>query len=877
MTPKPRAWRLARWWLVRVLPARAAADVIGDLREDIDRERPRRSALGLECWLLREAVALGAAYRRAARRHPVSFQGSLPMRMSLVLQQFRFSARALRRTPVFTLIATTTLAVGIGATTAVFSVVHQALLDPLPYPNAARLAVIAETRNDDEISVSYLNFLDWQQQSRSFDGLALFEGTSLTLPGETGAERVRAQFVGSDLFRVLGTGPVLGRAFTADEQRVGGPRVAMIGDALWRRDFASDPAVLSHTIQLDAETYQIIGVLPRGFAFPDGIVYGPAEVYLPLGLFIAQNPQDIANRASHPGLEAIGLLHPGVSIATARTELRTIGETLRLAYPADNGQLGVLVRDGITAIVGDLRAQLTIVMSAVALVLLIACANVAGLTLTRTASRARELALHAALGAPRWHWLSAPVAESIVIAVAGGSLGVGLATIALHAIGPAIVDLPRLQTVALSWRMVAWSAGLTIATGIVCGSAPALWMRNASLDRWLRQRGGSGGSRGRGALVSLQMGLALVLLLCAAVLTATLERLAADRGGVNPEGVLTFDARLASEASSSRSVEFFTTLDTRLHALPGITTVGAIAVMPFSGGGAQSDFGHPGDPPDHWVRTDVNTVTPDYFEAMGVSLLRGRAFRAADTTNTPAVAIIDERFAARFWPGASPIGQHVEGWGLHDLQVVGVVGHVKNYGPAAPSREELYVPFLQRPRTRMYLVLRTPGDPAALVPAVRQAVAAVDRSVAVGNVHTMRDLVDGTIAGTRISSLLSALFAAAALSLALIGLSGLVGYLVQLKRREIGIRLALGAGTGRVVGEILAHAARLTGMGIAFGVVIAFLLVRALRAQVAGVESLGFPGFVILPLGLLAVAMFASWLPARRAAGVSPTIALRDE
>jgi putative ABC transport system permease protein len=575
-----------------------AADVIGDLREDADRERARRSALGLELWLLRETLALGAAYRRAADRIAPSPRGSLPMRLALVLQQFRFSARALRRTPVFTLIATMTLAVGIGATTAVFSVVHQALFEPLPYPNAGRLAAIAETRHDDEISVSYLNFLDWQRQSRSFDAMALFEGTSLTLPGETGAERLRAQFVGPDLFRVLGTSPALGRTFTADEQRVGGPRVAVIGDALWRRHFAADPAVLSRTIQLDAETYQIIGVLPRGFAFPDGIVYGPAEVYLPLGLFMADNPQDIATRASHPGLEAIGLLHPGVSIATARTELQTIGGALRAAYPADNAELGVLVRDGVTAIVGDLRAQLTVVMGAVALVLLIACANVAGLTLTRAASRARELALHAALGAPRWHWLSAPVVESIVIAAAGGALGVGLAAAALRAMAPAIADLPRLETIALSWRMVASSAGLTLATGIVCGSAPALWMRGASLDRWLRQRGGSGGSRGRGALVSLQIGLALALLLSAAVLTATLTRLAADRGGVNPEGVLTCDARLASDASPSRAAEFFAALGDRLQALPGVHTAGAIAVMPFGGGGAQSDIGLPGDPAD---------------------------------------------------------------------------------------------------------------------------------------------------------------------------------------------------------------------------------------------------------------------------------------
>jgi putative ABC transport system permease protein len=635
--------------------------------------------------------------------------------------------------------------------------------------------------------------------------------------------------------------------------------------------------VLSRTIQLDAETYQIVGVLPRGFAFPDGIVYGPAEVYLPLGVFIAENPEDIASRGNHPGLEAIGLLRPGVSIATARTELRTIGGALRAAYPGDNREIGVLVRDGITAIVGDLGAQLTVVMAAVTLVLLIACANVAGLTLTRTASRARELALHAAIGAPRWHWLSAPVVESILIAVGGGALGVGLAAAALRAIAPAIADLPRLETIALSWHMVAWSAGLTLATGIVCGLAPALWMRRASLDRWLRQRGGSGGSRGRGTLVSLQIGLALVLLLCAAVLTTSLTRLAADRGGVEPEGVLTFDARLASDAAPSRAVAFFTALDDHLRTLPGLTGVGAIGVMPFSGGGAQSDIGLPSDPADRRVRTDVNTVTPGYFAAMGVPLLRGRTFTPADTAHTAAVAVIDERFAARFWPNTNPIGQHVQGWGFRDLEVVGMVGHVKNYGPAAPSREELYVPFLQRPRARMYLVLRTSGDPAAIVPAARQAVASVDRAVAVGNVRTMRDLVDSTIAGTRISSLLSVLFALAALSLALIGLSGLVGYLVQLKRREIGIRLALGAGTARVVGDVLAHAARLTLIGIAFGVAIGVLMARTLRAQVAGVESPGLSVFVVVPVGLLAVAMFASWLPARRAAGVSPTIALGDE
>jgi putative ABC transport system permease protein len=262
---------------------------------------------------------------------------------------------------------------------------------------------------------------------------------------------------------------------------------------------------------------------------------------------------------------------------------------------------------------------------------------------------------------------------------------------------------------------------------------------------------------------------------------------------------------------------------------------------------------------------------------VGLVCRHGRIFNVADTTTTPAVAVVDERFAARFWPNTDPVGQHVQGWGFHDLQVVGVVGHVKNYGAASPLREELYVPFLQRPRPRMYLVVRTPGDPSALGSVVRQAVATVDPSVAVANLHTMRDLVAGTIAGTRVSSLLSVLFAAAALSLALIGLSGLVGYLVQLKRREIGIRLALGAGTGRVVGDVLTHAARLTSIGIGFGLVTGFLMARVLRAQVAGVEPPGFTVFAAVPLGLLAVAMFASWLPARQAAGVSPTIALRDE
>ncbi len=870
-------WALVGRWLALVIPRRAAPDVLGNLREEAAVEAARRGRPRAAWWLLRETAALTVVYMRAAARRRRPPKGTFTMRLLLLGNQLRFAARALRRTPGFLLIASVTLAVGIGATTAVFGLVAQALLAPLPYPNASRLAAIAETRRTREISVSYSDFGDWRAQARAFEAMALFVGTSFTMSGQAGAERLRGQYVSADLFHVLGTSARLGRAFTPDDDRAGGARVVMLGDGLWRRRFGADSSVLGATIDLDGQPWEIVGVLPRGFDFPGGIVYGPAEIYAPLGQFVAANQTDVTNRGSHPGLEAIGLLAPGVGLAAARAELSTIAAGLARAHPDTNTDVGVLVQDGVTAIVGDLRGQLTVVLAAVALVLVIATANVAGLTLTRAAARTQELAVRAALGAPRWHLLTSPVAESMVVAVTGGALGLGLSVILRRAIASRVSDLPRLDTIAFDWRVFAFSAGVIVATGLACGLVPALSIRRAHLDPLLRQRGGSHASSGRSLLVVAQVALALLLLVCAGVLASTLARLAADRGGIVADGVMTFDVRLPNDAPPDRAARFFADLDERLRPLPGVTALGAISVLPFSGAGAQSEIARVGDPPGHGARTDVAAVTPGYFAAMGVAVRRGRLFGPDDAAGRPAVAIVDTTLAERLFSGADPIGGHVRGWNQEDRRIVGVVDHVMNYGTAAVSREELYVPLAQQPRTRMFIVARLDADGALFVPAARRVVAALDPTLAIAAVRSMRQLVDGTIAGTRLSSLIGVSFSMAAVTLALIGLTGLVAYLVQLERREIGVRLALGATPSQVVGRLVARIGRLVAIGGGLGLGGGMLAVRLLRAQVAGVGHVGAGIVLLLPLGFVAIALAASWVPARRAARISPTICLRDE
>ena len=793
-------------------------------------------------------------------------------------QHVRFAVRSLRRSPSFTVVAALTLALGIGSATAVFGVLSAAFLRPLPYAAPDRLVVISETRRDDEISVSYPNFLDWREQSHAFTDLAGFVGRAMALTSTGGTpERVRAQVVTSNLFRTLGVTPTRGRGFLESEDKQGATRVAIIGYGLWQRRFAGDRDIVGRPVSLDREPYTIVGVMPPDFDFPGGLVYGASEVWIPAGLAASD---DWNNRQSHPGLAVIGRLRPGATLASARDDLRAIADRLREQYPASNRDQSVRLRTALDGIVGDLRPGLALVGAAVALLLLITCANVAGLFLARAVSRHREVAIRFALGAPRARVVAQLVVESILLATLGGLGGLLVAWWGVRLAAPILGSLPRLTSVSLDWRVGSFAIALTLATGLLYGVGPALAATGESIDRWLRERGRSTGiitGRVRQLLVGGEIALSLMLVVGATLLGRSFANLRAESGGIDPAGVLTFELRVpdAVYTEGAQVARFYRTLTDRLASLPGVSAVGGISTLPFGGGGSQSGMKPLGG--DEEQRTDVAVVTPDYFRAIGMQLVRGRVFTLADDSVAPRVAVIDERLAKRFWPSVDPIGQRLTGWGFRELTVIGVVRHVKSYGVAADSREEMFVVHAQRPSTRMAVAIRSSADAGPLAVAVRRIVTDLDATMPVYNVRTMREVVSGTVAAPRLSATVSGVVAALALMLATVGLYGVLAFLVGQRRHEIGVRMALGAAPTSIARLIVSQALIVALGGIVVGVVGAIGVVRLVRAQLYGVSAVDGQTFAIAAATFLAVTIIASWIPARRAANVSPVTALRSE
>ena len=794
--------------------------------------------------------------------------------MDRVLLDVRHGARALRHSPGFTATASLTLAIGIGSATAAFTAFDAALLRPLPYPTSSRLAVVAEARRDREISVSYPDFLDWKASARSFESLASFRGLGVTLNGDV-PEPAAAKVVDSALFQVLDTAPLLGRAFTPDDDRRGAPRTAILGYTMWQRRFGGDPGVIGRTMAIDGYPWEVVGVMPKGFAFPDGIIYGPADLYLSTG---ATWIDDFTVRDSHPGLAVVGLLNPGVSIAQAREEMRAIAANLAARYPGSNAEIGTLVNDAVSVMVGDLRGRLRSVTFAASLLLLIACANVAGLALTRALSRRRELMVRAALGETRGALARSLLAEHLILAALGAAGGVGLAFLFTRAMRPLVATLPRLEHLSPDLPALAFAMIVAIGAAVVIGLAPLAWLRPRT-SASLGQRGQAAqGLRTRHLLVGAQLAVALVLLASALLFTTSFRRLAADTGGIDPHGTLSFRVALPDESyPEPRRVQFYRALHERLAALPGVEAVGAISTLPFSGAGAQSGMRPAGSDLAAQISIDVAVVTPGYFDAMGVPFVRGRNFTAADTADAPRVAVVDERFARRFWPDEDPIGRHLTGWGFDDVEVVGVVRHVDNYGVGAVSREEIFAPHAQRPVTHLYTIVRSTGDPAALAPAVRGAVGALDPGLPVSLVRTMRDLVDGTIAGPRLAATLSAVFGGVAALLAVVGLYGLVAYSVELRRREAAIRIALGAHPAGVARLIVRGVLGALAGGSLAGVMGAVLAGRWLQSELFGVSPTDPALLGAAAAGLIGAALAAGWIPARRAARVAPAMLLQEE
>jgi putative ABC transport system permease protein len=850
---------------------RGAAKAWLDLWLDVLRTLPAE-------WLDFAGGRIGAVVRgrrRGVSGEPVSRKARATMMMDWVMREYAQALRRLRRSPGFAMAAVLTIALGIGSASAVFSVVNAVLLRPLPYAEPDRLIALEGKRSDSEISMSWLDLQDYRERNHTFESIAGFVSQSFTLTEGGPAEQVRGQMVTSDLFRVVRTEPVLGRDFTAQNDRPGGERVAVIGNALWQRRYGGDPGIVGRTVLMNSEPYTVIGVMPAGFEFPGGIVYGSAEIWVPIGLVSG----GWTDRDDHPGLYAIGRLRAGETLASARADLESIALALTKEYPGTNEKIGVRAQEALDSMVGSVRPALLSMLAGVGLLLLIVCANIAHLLIVRATAKGQETKIRAALGASRTRLLAPALCESVLLSVAGGTIGLAVAVWLTRAGGVLLGRIPRGGELPLDGRVVAFTALVTVMVVLLSGALPALQSGRGRTSSWLRSRSASRSAvRVRSSMVVGQVALSTVVLIGAGLVGKSFSRLMAVDPGVRPDGVLTFYVRLPeADYDADRTGLFYESMLERIRAVPGVESAGAISVLPFTGAGSQSGIMAAGGTRDDERRTDVNVVTPEYFRAMGVGLVAGRTFGAEDNAASTPVVVVDETLAGSLWPGESAVGKRIAGWGLHDAEVIGVVRHVMNYGVAADSREELYMAHAQRPFNAMRMIVRTAGDPLDLVTPVRRIIGELDPAIPLDRTARMADIVDGTLATPRLTAVLGTGFAAFATLLAAVGLYGVMAYGVTQRRREIGTRVALGAPTGRVATLVIRDGLRLVVAGAAMGLAGALAASRLLESQIYGISRTDPATFVLLPLLLMGVAAMAAFLPAYRATRISPMEALRSD
>jgi putative ABC transport system permease protein len=831
--------------------------------------------------------------------------------MDTLWQDLRLGARKLAHTPGFTLAAVATLALGIGANTAIFSVVDAVLLRPLPFPDAGRLVLLWETKPNaawPQLPLSFPNFADVRGQARSFEGMAAWTSRpdtvfNLTVGGEP--QPVPYALVTANFFDVLGVAPSLGRAFGSDEAQPGGAPAVVLGHGLWLR-LGADPGLVGRALRLDDRAYEVVGVMPPGFRFASAA--REPEIWLS----IEQQPDPTQSRRYARAARYLGVvarLRPDASEESARLELETIAWRLRKDNPGffrDGGLLLVPLREQVVA---SLRPTLVVLLGAVAFVLLIACANVAGLMLARGQGRHAEMALRAALGAPRRRLARQLLTETLLLGLAGGALGLvtafwGLELLALYSArvrDPFIPYAADLGAVRLDGRVLLFTLALSLGTSLVFGLLPALQASRAGLGAALgagaRTAGGAFRGRARRALIVAEVGLALVLLVGAGLMLESLRRLQGVDPGFRAEHVLAADLRLPSWKYRGETVAaFFDLALTRLRGLPGVEEVAAVSALPLTGVEGSTGVlleGAPEMNPAERPSVHHRAATPDYFAAMGIPLLRGRAFTARDDARAPKVAVVNDTLARRLWPGQDPLGRRlaldVEAMRFFrdrapelDLaaglrEVVGVVADVRHSRLDGEPGAQMYVPFAQRPSSDMTLVLRAAADPRALAEAARGVVRSMDAAQPLANVTTMAALVEASVAPRRLSLRLLGAFAALALVLAAVGLYGLMSQSVAQRTGEIGVRMALGARRGHLLRLVVGEGLALAVAGIALGAATALALGRTLRALLYGVSPTEPGAFAAAAATLAMVAAVASYVPARRASRVDPMTALRNQ
>lgn len=803
--------------------------------------------------------------------------------MGSLLQDIGYGWRMLRKRPGFTLAVVLCLAIGIGANTAIFSVINAVMLRPLPYPEPDQLVAVHNVyRSDGEESkspVSAPNFLAFKERSRSFSDLVsiAYRSYSLTQEGVE-AEYVRGARVSWSLLPMLGVRPQIGRLFTAEDDRVDAPYTAVLSDGLWRRHFNGDPGVLGKTITLNGTPFVILGVAARGFRFPDGV-----EVWAPAKLDPVELPP-------WHDLDMVARLKPGVSLAQAQADLGGIAGQLAGELPDTNAGWGVRITPLREVLEGDVRPALLVLLGAVIFVLAIACANVANLELARMAERDHELAVRVALGARHGRLVRQLLIESVLLALLGGGAGLLLATTSLKSlIVLSPVEVPAFRSVSIDGRVLAFTLAASVLTGVLFGLVPALRSARPQVGGLLKE--GARSTTGvrsalfRNALVTIETGLALVLLVGAGLMLRSFWRLGDVHPGFEPRGLLT--ARINLPSSSYPEPEqralFFRALVDRAATLPGVQRAAITTTLPMAQENLTDEFTIEGraTPRGELAVTNTRMVTPDYFRALGIPLRSGRYFTASDDAAAPGVVIVSQLMARRYWSGQSPVGQRVKRGNLDSehpwLTVVGVVGDVKDTGLNADPGPTWYMPFAQNSWNAASLVVRTQGSPASLAPAVRQAVRAIDPNQAVYDIATMEELVAGTITKPRFSTVLFLVFAGVALLLAMVGLYAVVSYSVRQRQHEIGVRMALGARPADVQGMVLRQGMALAAAGILLGLAAAFGLTRLLRAQLFQISPTDPLTYAVLALSLAAVAMAANFLPAHRATKVDPLVSLRSD
>lgn len=811
--------------------------------------------------------------------------------MGTLLQDLRYGIRTLRKAPGFTLVAVIALAVGIGANTAMFSIVNGVLLQPLPYAQSDRLLRLYSSAPEfRDGSVSYPNFLDWQQRSRSFAWMAAYRSDTFNLTGEARPERLRGAMASATIFPLLNVKPLVGNVFGTDEDRKGGAPVVVLTSNLWKERFGSDPHVVGRTITLNEKLYTIVGVVPS-----DDVIWQKFSVIIPIGQWTEPLFQD---RGVAMGMRVLGRLKPGTSAQQAQSELDGVAAELAREYPKedkDHGIYAVSLRQDLT---GDTRTPLLVLLGAVGFVLLIACANVANLLLARSTSRQREFAIRGALGATRTRVARQLLTESLLLAILGGALGLAMAA-ALNALFIAKVanQLPRADRIHLDLSVLAFTALVALVTSLLFGAAPVLQSARSDLNQALKE--GSRGNTGRHGmqrvLVVVEVALALVLTTSAGLMIRTMSRLWSVNPGFDPQNVLDFSVA-GSQAVHGAPIAVrngFTQTMEQLRSIPGVTGVSVIFGSVPMNGDSELPYWVEGRPkPAEQSQMDdalMYGVDSDYRNVMRIPLLRGRFLSPQDNENSPCSIAIDEDFARKAFPNQNPLGQHINIELISmKCEIVGVVGHVKHWGldtdATSKIHSQMYIAFRQFPDSVMDLastggeyVVRTSGDPYALVPTIKRTVTQINGKMVVYGEESMQDVISDTLAARRLTRLLLGAFAALALILAGVGIYGVVSYMVAQGVHEIGVRMALGADRPIVLRGVLRNAMTMAVFGIAIGAAAAFAVTRVMKDLLFGVSAADPLTFCAVAALLAAVTLLASYLPALRATQVEPIVALRYE